>query len=132
MAFKEKQFKKELPVVLTPDEIRERGVMMAQHINKIEGLVAQKAQVNKEIGDEIKNLQADLSLVATAVRTGEEMQMIDVLVKADPDKPLITSTRLDTGEVFDTRAMTPDEQQEEMPGTTEEYSNEVPIGSAKG
>lgn len=105
---------KKLPVRLSDDEVIERGKQLVENIRKTGKAESEREAENKKRKAEIEALELITSKLVDIVEKGEEDRDVECELKKDFERGVVTVVRLDTGEVVETRPMTPDERQEEM------------------
>jgi hypothetical protein len=103
-----------LDVTLTEQEMIERSKKQADLVRKIEEKEAEKKSLAKEMGEEISKLTVHLQEVAREVRAGKKWVEVEVKREKDMARAVEETTRLDTGEVIETRNLTPQEMQLEL------------------
>lgn len=104
-----------LPVKLTETEIKERGRKLAHLYEEIEIAEIGKAAAARASKDRIETLQAEAGAIARVIRSGQEDREVQVQEEKDYSEGVCRMKRLDTGEVVETRAMTPQELQRPLP-----------------
>ena len=70
--------------------------------------------VSTQIKSEINALDAIMGGLAEKIRSGYEMRDVECEIERDFKNARITITRLDTGEIVESRAMTPEERQKKL------------------
>ena len=127
---------RKLPVQLTDDEIADSGRSVAK-------AVEQKAALQEEKKAQTADIKLQGEIIRTlshVIATGVEEREIEVEVRKDNDSKTVSVVREDTGEVVETRAMTPEELQqslfppkspkkwkgEKLPGDSQEGRGGVP------
>lgn len=109
----------ELPQALAATEVQHVAHACARLQGEIDALDANKAKLQKEIGDINKDITAkhkDLSKGSAEVRTGTRMIVTGVRVEHDYQAAQLRFYRLDrgprdVGELYDTKAMPADERE---------------------
>lgn len=104
-----------LPVPLTDDEIRFRGVEVAHllaAISKLENKAKRKAQAYKQRIDETKKQLAQL---ADQINSRQEYREIQVEEQKDYTRKIVETLRLDTYAVIRTRPMNANELNRPLP-----------------
>lgn len=110
---------RELPQALAQTEVQHVAMGCARLQGEIDQLEADKAKLQKEIGDLNKEIAAkhkDLSKGSAEVRTGTRMILTGVRVEHDYQAAQLRFYRLDrgardVGELYDTKAMPPEERE---------------------
>jgi hypothetical protein len=103
-----------LPVKLSDTEIKERGQTLAELLRSIGEKESEKAVTAKEYSNEIKKLEAEVGVVADAIRTGQEDREVEIEKRPDYDRNAIDIVRVDTGEVVATNEMTDSDRQSDL------------------
>lgn len=103
-----------LPVDLTDSEKIDFGRRLADIGFEIAEKESAKSSIAKQIGEEIKELEAQANTVGACIRSGTERREIPVETSADDVTLEVVKIRIDTGEVLSRRAMTPEERQVSM------------------
>lgn len=104
-----------LPTQLTNEEVQKRGEELAGLFEKIEELKGAKADDMKAWKDRIETAQMNAHQLATIITTGFEDRPVTCCTTFDYQRLSVTTSRTDTGEILDTRPMTEDERQRELP-----------------
>ena len=107
-----------LPCPLTEDELslkREEMVAAERTLTEAEGQESSQAeswkQRKKGLENDRETARAMLSIVATVVREKREFRDIEVVETKDHDRKKVDLVRVDTGEIIESRGMTPEELQ---------------------
>ena len=100
-----------LPVKLQDKEIKERGETLAELLRSIGEKEADKAMAAKEASNEIKKLEAEVGVVADAIRTGQEDREVEIERRPDYDRNVVEIVRVDTGEVVVTEELKDEDRQ---------------------
>jgi hypothetical protein len=100
-----------LKVDLTPEEILAASREMARAVDELHDLEQQRKAAAETYKARITQAQATVQINSVLVRNGYEFRKTEVRRTLDYDRAWVTSVRLDTGEVVESRAMTPDEKQ---------------------
>lgn len=104
-----------LACTLTDEEQRERGRQLAEAIKAVDECDAAHETKRKAMKEELGGLQAEVDRLAGIVREGREDRSVQVRIDYDEARSLVHYTRLDTGELTESRAMTEDEKQRVLP-----------------
>ena len=99
-----------LQVPLTPDELRERGELLADLVRGAALLEEQHARERKAMKDAATTLNGRIQHLAAIVNARAEERSVKVEVRYNPVLALIEEVRTDTGEVVQTRAPTPEDK----------------------
>ena len=81
---------------------------------EIEEIEGKKSLMTKQLGDEIKKKEQELREVAREVNAGKKWVEVEVARNRDYGRRAEEVVRLDTGEVIETRTLTPAECQAEF------------------
>lgn len=100
-----------LKVDLTPEEILAASREMARAVDELHDLEQQRKAAVETYKARIAQATAQVQVNSVLVRNGYEFRKVEVRCTLDYDRTWVTSVRLDTGEVVESRAMTPDEKQ---------------------
>jgi len=104
------------PVVLTLDELKTKGQRLAQHLQRIEELKAEKAETNRYINEFIKGLNKKVVDICQLLRDGRELRLVAVEEKIYFETNTLEVYRLDTGEKVEVRALTSEEREKYSQG----------------
>jgi hypothetical protein len=99
---------------LTERELLERGHRLASLHAEISSLEDARRSSASEYKSQIDLAEAQLSAIAREVRSGAQERQVEVRREKDFDRNVEEVIRLDTGEVVETRALTPQERQGEL------------------
>lgn len=113
-AIKQRTATKKLPCQLTEDEVRLRGIALADAAKEHIDLQDAKKESAKEFKDKIDRVNAVICDLKDVVRNAVEVRDVDVEYRYDNYLGNVTVTRKDTGEVVEKRMMTPKESQGEL------------------
>jgi len=110
---------RELPHALAETEVKHIAAACAQLQGEIDVHEAEKARLQKQIGEKNKTIAAlhkDLSKGSAEVRTGTKLLLVGVRVEHDYQAAQLRFYRLDrgprdVGELYDTTAMPPEERE---------------------
>lgn len=105
---------RKLPCQLTPDEVRLRGIDLANSNTAYADLEDEKKRVVRDMGERLKAINSTIHELKDAVRHGVEVREVDCDVTIDRYLGKATITRTDSGEVVEVRPLTPREAQGEM------------------
>ncbi len=111
---------KELRHTFTPEERQRMGDTMAQVCAEIEALEEEKAEEANRLKTAIASQQKLLRENARKLRLGWELRMIDCRMEKDFNGNVVRLYREDTNELVEERAMSIEERQRMLPGTTHE------------
>ena len=126
----DRTFEKKLPVQLSDDELRQKGIHLARLLDEIEDKNSEK----KDIGKEVKTLKEKAAEIKKHLTSGVEERSVEVRETADWKRKRVTLTRTDTGETVEDRAMRDDEVQKPLsltPGQGKASDEKKPIAPAK-
>lgn len=111
---KTNKLKESLKCILTEEEKLEAGMQLAM---ANAGVTEKEAEVKKftsQAKAEIAAYDATISKLSGMIQNGYEYRKVDCEERMFPEEKRIEWIRLDTGEVYKTRPMTPDELQEKL------------------
>jgi len=102
---------KTLTCILTARELREKGAELARALTDWESTEEEKKKVTKELGDRVKDLEANMKRLGRIVRTGKEEREVECIWVAAPSSETMRLIRQDTGEEETSRPMTKEERE---------------------
>lgn len=108
-----------LPVSLTPDEVRERGEMLARELESLANLEATQAGQRKEMKEELEEKSGQVSSIARVVRDRIEYRPVECECRLNMALGLVEEVRLDTGEILKSRSFQEADKlrlQQQLPG----------------
>lgn len=100
-----------LKCLLTDTEKQARGKELAEAVLRKHELEQELDQTKKHYATDIKAQDAAIDRLQNIVNSGAEFREVATVITHDYLAGVILSTRVDTGEVFDTRTMTNNERQ---------------------
>jgi uncharacterized FlaG/YvyC family protein len=103
-----------LPVLLTDDEIAERGKQVAKAVEMGAALKEERKNQTAKLTGDIKLQGEIVRRLSRAIASGHDEKEVECTVNKDFGRKEVTVIRDDTGEIVDVRPMTPDEQQETL------------------
>jgi hypothetical protein len=116
----------ESEVQLTAKELQQKGQEMAAAILKYDDYETEKKAIVKDLGDKMKELHAQLSVLAKVTKRKHEFRQVECQVElnmpADGTKRI---TRLDTKEIIKELPMTTSEKQSNLFGDSIEELNKM-------
>lgn len=108
-----------LKVILTNKERLDLGDQMARAIQSKESAEGHKTEAVAQFKSEIERHQAEAARIARSLANGYEFREVECevrpLASRNGDAPQVDIVRTDTGEVVQTRGMTPSEMQRALP-----------------
>lgn len=104
-----------LPVQLTEDEIASRGEKLAALFQLLEQLKSDRSDEMQEWKKRIDDKQAEAHQLAIVITGGWEDRPVSTCTTFDYKRLTVTTTRTDTGEILNSRPMTEEERQRELP-----------------
>jgi hypothetical protein len=111
-----RSFTRDLPVDLTPDEMRDRGERMAQLAGDIDQHDLHAQQVKADLKAARTALEAEMSKLGLAIRRKQEVRPVQCHEEAVPTDGVVVTRRLDTNELVSgpgsTRPLRDDERQQ--------------------
>ena len=139
---KEERFTEELPCKLTEAEKVLRGDQLVQKLAERDKVHADAKADAAAYRKDLEEIDATVSSIAKAIRDGSELREVDVIERPNYTIDQVELVRLDTSEVYETRAFEHDERQlgmelarpaDEMPAPLEDapMSDEEFENSAK-
>jgi hypothetical protein len=114
MKTEDKTVQKELPVTLTAEERARSGEEIARRVVRVAGLEEEKKKATKVFTDAIADEKRAIGKLARAVHEGREERLVDCIERTHFGTNQVITTRLDTGEIVETRAMKAEERQEPL------------------
>lgn len=109
---------RELPVQLTEDEyhIRSAELATAERIfgekRAAEAIAAEKWKGEKQaLKEDTETAYAKLTLLGRVVREKREFRAVQIVEQPDHERRVVDTVRIDTGEIVESRGMTPAELQ---------------------
>lgn len=106
--------KHELPVKLTREELADAGVKLAGLLRDQGALDRHLKEVKAEMKSQEDVLQGKVDVAAMVIRNGEELRKVEVEIRADFQRGMVTVVRIDTGATVTTRKLSDDERQKKM------------------
>jgi len=122
MNIRKEPFKKDLPVALDDDEVRQRTLQHFELQTDVKKLEQQKKDMSKDITETIKEKKKAADKLMKVVIDKIEYRPVDVWEVADWDTKRVLTMRASSQKgapdvVVDARGMSLEEQQTEIPGT---------------
>jgi hypothetical protein len=102
---------KTVTCILTPAEMVARGAELSRSVFDWEAAEEEKKRVTKEIGDRIKELEANMKRLSRVVKSGKEEREVEVKWIAAIESETMRLIRCDTGEELTSRPMTKEEKE---------------------
>lgn len=99
---------------LDQDQLLQRGKALSECLQMIEGIEDEKKQTNNRLKERMGKIEITARLLASEIRTRHERRAVEISTVKDWLRKCEETIRLDTGEVIDTRALTPQELQLEF------------------
>lgn len=106
---------KRLPVKLTDDEIRLRGVEAAKLSRLIDSTEAEAKMTAKMFKEDIERLAKEHSRLTEQIWAGQEYREVQIEERKCWGDQKVETIRLDTREIIDVRPMTPQELARPLP-----------------
>ena len=100
-----------LKCLLTDTEKQARGKELAEAVLRKHELEQELDGIKKHYATDIKAQDAAIDRLQNIVNSGSEFREVAIIINHDYKDGVILSTRVDTGEIFDTRIMTSNERQ---------------------
>ena len=102
---------RELPYLLTPQELNNLGLEMANNVAELSDLEKHKASFMVEHKKGADEAKGQIKLLATKIRSGIETRLIECRVQKDYLAGKVLIYRNDTDELVEERVMTTEERQ---------------------
>lgn len=103
-----------LPVKLTQDELLAKGKSVAEKARNLSKLKSGLKDSADSFKQKIKLEEAEQAELLRDIGNGTEQRHVDVMTRFFLEEKKAEVERLDTGEIVDTRAMTPHEIEDEL------------------
>ena len=100
-----------LKCILTNQEKLTLGQDLAMQVSKLEDEEAALKDVSAQYKAKIQSAKAAISLSQKVLNAGYEMRPVEIEILYDFVNGSVHKLRIDTGEIYDTRAMTADERE---------------------
>lgn len=113
-ALKTRKSVKALPCKLSDDEVRLRGIDLAEAAKEHIDLQDAKKVTAKVFKDRIDAINKKIFELKDAVRNAVEVREIECELQYDYYMGKVTIVRMDSGEIIEVRAMTPKETQGDL------------------
>ena len=117
---------RQLPCKLTPEELQARGKAAAEVAAQREHLDNQRKEAAAEYKAQIARKETELDHLFTQLRSGQEHRDVEVEIVKNYRTKSVKTTRTDTGDAIDTRAMTPAELQLTLPKPLPDVKDPAP------
>lgn len=111
---------KKLPVLLTDEELRMRGAHLAAHLEELSDARHDAKRTAEAFKEQRSTLELEISRLKTVILQRSEMREVEILEEKDWLEKTVSTVRLDTGEVIETRPMTMEERNRPLPFEPEE------------
>jgi hypothetical protein len=108
------RFTKKLPVPLTDDEVRHRGEELASKLAALDEIDAALKVAKQEAKAKKEPIAKRVTELKQQIRGRKEARLVECELVRDFDARCAETMRLDTGEVVDTRPLTPEEMQTQL------------------
>ena len=122
-----------LPVTLTPDEVRERGELLARELERFSELEADQASQKKEMKDALDTQYGQVNQLARVVWDRLEQRPVECECRLNMALGLVEEVRTDTGEIITTRNFREADKlrlQQQLPGVGEKAEPREPPEAA--
>ena len=103
-----------LPCRLSNDEVRERGEKVAELHRQRDALEIKRKETVDLIKAQVNEIDGQIVALCTEIIGKAEWRSVEVKREKDFKRNVEELIRVDTGEVVQTRALTPEERQVEM------------------
>jgi hypothetical protein len=107
---------RDLPCVLTNDEIIEKSKALAKAHEDCEALEKRLKDVSSDIKGKIATEEASIGILSRAISNGYEYRMVECVWEFDYKKEKKRLIRTDTGELVKEETIPFSERQEKLPG----------------
>lgn len=107
--------KQHLKYVFTDTDLIELARGMSRALSEQHQAEDELKAVSTQIKSKIALHQAEANAASTKISTGHEFRNVECEITKNYTAGLVTTRRLDSGEIVDTRLMTPEERQVELP-----------------
>lgn len=104
-----KKSTRKLPCLLTDDEVRLRGIDLANANKEYADTKAEKTRIDRELNDKLKDTNERIHELKDAVRNGVEVRPVEVEIYVDRYLGKIRVTRMDTAEIIIDRLIQQDD-----------------------
>lgn len=111
-----------LPVTLTPDDVRERGELLARELETLTNMETQQTAEKKEMKDDLDTQYGQVNQLARVVRDRLEQRPVECECRLNMALGLVEEVRTDTGEIITTRNFRESDKlrlQQQLPGVVE-------------
>jgi hypothetical protein len=125
--FRESKVAKHLQCKLTELEYRTMGQELARANAQAEDVEMKKKAIDADLKGQIEAHVSHAMTLSRTINNGYQYKDVDCVMRFDYLSNVVVTTRLDTGEVIDSRAMTTEERQVEL--KFEEEEKEEPVES---
>lgn len=115
---------KVLPCVLTEKELLEKAKSLAYQISQYNALDEEKGQVMADFKSRLKAINNQINDLKNQIANEKEYRNVSCVESANFTENSVTTTRMDTGEIIDTRVMEGWERQQHLPLSEEEKEKE--------
>lgn len=127
---------RKLPVDLSTMEVRERSLELSSKIAEARALEARRKAAASEFKASDQEIRARIDELAESVKSGRESRQVECRWSRNESLGRMELARMDTGEVIESRALTPEERQIKMfPRAVDAPTGtdgEIPRKSGKG
>ena len=107
---KSKPFTRNLPVMLTMDDLADRRDELVGHLEEIDELEEKRKKVVAEFKTKVDRSKARTKILARVIRSREELRPVECHRIADLERLILVVVREDTGEIVEERELTDDER----------------------
>lgn len=103
-----------LPCVLSPSEVRDRGMLLAQLLEELDEAQAALDLAKSKFKGVEAEIESRISETRSAIATKAEKRLVEVIVYADDEHDRVVTVREDTGEEIRKRPFTDSERNLDM------------------
>jgi hypothetical protein len=104
-----------LPVELDDEERKQRGERLAECIMKKAAIAVARRTATSLAYRETQEVDAEIAALSDIVATGKEIREVEVEERKDLSARILKVIRLDTGELVDSRQLSIEELQDDLP-----------------
>ncbi len=113
-----RQYPKYLKCYLTDEQKADAAALLVQRMEEKTREQEELDSIKNQFKGTLARLDAEIAVKAGLVRDGYEFRDVACREEKDYERETFTITRLDTGEMVESRRLNPSEMQRVLPGTT--------------
>jgi hypothetical protein len=118
------RFEEALPVRIDASEAEARAMQLAKIVHDHDALLERKREVNAQFREKISFFRERMKELSDSVDQCTELRPVACVERLNIRQNAVEKVRLDTGEVYDSRAATAEDRQEDLPGLEGEDDGE--------